>query len=489
MMALRRLLPELPLSAAVAGRQINRLCLDSRRLQPGDTFVAVPGEQRDGRLHIDAAVHAGAITVLAEAAHFSEAEQGGVPIIGVPALRSQLGELAARFHHHPEQQLTLLGVTGTNGKTSVSWFLRDAMNALQQPCALLGTLGSDFSDYHAEAAHTTPDVLSLYQSLAAFRDRGARYVAMEVSSHALAQNRLAGLSLSVAAFTNLSRDHLDYHGDMDQYFAAKKSLFYGHQISSAVINSDDRYGARLADELAKNIRCLRVGQQGEVSCLRSTYSSAGIEADIRVAGEVISLSVPLYGEFTISNLLLVAGMLAVQGFSAADIAHALNGVTAVPGRMQPVTRAGGPQVLVDFAHTPAALQQALTSVRQHFNGKLWCVVGCGGNRDSGKRPQMAAIAEQFSDRLIFTADNPRHEPLENIIADMLAGVRHVDVVEVQPERPAAIESAICQAAVEDVVLVAGKGHEKWQEIADDKIAMDDVALSSAALQRRKEAGQ
>ena len=488
MMTLQTLLPNLQLSTTAAAVQIKSLCLDSRRMHQGAAFIAVSGEQSDGRLHIDTAVHAGAVAVLAEAEHFSEAEQGGVPIIGVPALRSQLGQLAGRFYQHPEQQLTLLGVTGTNGKTSVSWFLRDAMNALEQPCALLGTLGASFADYHSEASHTTPDVLSLYQSLAAFHQHGARFVAMEVSSHALAQNRLAGLSVAVAGFTNLSRDHLDYHGDMDQYFLAKKRLFHRHGITCAVINTDDHYGARLADELTDNIRCVRVGQQaGEVCCVRASFNERGIEADIRVAGSVVSLSVPLYGDFTISNLLLVAGILAVQGFAASDIARALNAVTPVPGRMQPVLAVGGPVVLVDFAHTPAGLEQALTSVRRHFSGKLWCVVGCGGNRDVGKRPQMAAIAERLSDRLILTADNPRQEPIKNILADMLSGVKHGDSVEVQIERPAAIASAIQQAAAGDIVLIAGKGHEQWQEIGGRRIAMDDRLLAAAALAAREEA--
>ncbi|MEE4249092.1 MAG: UDP-N-acetylmuramoyl-L-alanyl-D-glutamate--2,6-diaminopimelate ligase, partial [Alcanivoracaceae bacterium] len=448
------------------------------------------GARQDGRRFIDAAIHAGAVAVLAEAASYSEAEQGGVPVIGVPSLSAGLVDLAARFYHNPMASLIVLGVTGTNGKSSVAWFLRDAMNAADMPCGLIGTLGAHYGDYHDDVGHTTPDTLTLHESLAAFRDRGARYVSMEVSSHALAQDRLAGVPVNIAAFTNLSRDHLDYHGDMDSYFVAKSRLFQGHGVAGAVINTADSHGARLAAGLASNIRCVSVmGESADILCSDVLLSSDGLRARLHIAGESVLLQLPLYGRFNIENLMMVAGMLAVQGLSPQAIGKALAAVTPVPGRMQPVIDDNGPVVLVDYAHTPDALEKALHAVREHFTGKLWCVVGCGGNRDTGKRPLMAAVAERLADKLIFTADNPRDESVQEIIGDMLAGLKQTEVVEVIADRPAAIRYAVLNAAPEDVVLVAGKGHERWQEMNGKKLPMDDVALAREALRGRHGGGQ
>jgi UDP-N-acetylmuramoyl-L-alanyl-D-glutamate--2,6-diaminopimelate ligase len=490
MMTLQQLLPDMPLSGQYAQCRIQGMRLDSRRVRDGDLFVALGGVQHDGRRFIEAAIHAGAVAVLAEAERFSEAEQGGIPVIGVPALSAGLVGLAARFYRDPAASLSVLGVTGTNGKSSVAWFLRDAMNAAGMPCGLIGTLGAHYADYHDDVGHTTPDTLTLHETLAAFRDRGAEYVAMEVSSHALAQDRLAGISVNIAAFTNLSRDHLDYHGDMDGYFAAKSRLFHGYAIASAVINTADRYGIRLADGLTDNIRCVRVAGDGaDVSCSDLQLGADGLHARITIAGETLSVQAPLYGRFNIENMMIVAGMLAIQGIDLRTIERALAAVTPVPGRMQPVSDGNGPMVLVDYAHTPDALEKALTAVREHFAGKLWCVVGCGGNRDAGKRPQMGAIAEQLADHLIFTADNPREESVQGIIGDMLAGVQHAGAVMVIADRAAAVRHAVLQAQPDDVVLVAGKGHERWQEIGKQKLPMDDVSLARQALRERNGGGQ
>src|SRR5690554_112940 len=498
MMTLQQLLPNLPLSARHGQCQIQALRLDSRRVREGDVFIALAGAEHDGRQFIESAIHAGAVAVLAEAERFSEAEQGMVPVIGVPNLAAMLAELAARFYHDPAASLNVLGVTGTNGKTSVAWFLRDAMNALDMPCALIGTLGVHYADYHDDVGHTTPDILTLHESLAACRDRGAKHVAIEVSSHALAQDRLAGVVINVAAFTNLSRDHLDYHGDMDSYFVAKRRLFQSHGVAAAVINSADRYGAQLADSLTDNIRCVRVAAaDADVTCTEVKLHADGLRAWFSLGDEKLLLEAPLYGRFNIDNLMLVIGMLAVQGLDIRAIERALAAVTPVPGRMQPVrddkadsaSSAQQPTVLVDYAHTPDGLEQALRAVREHFTGKVWCVFGCGGNRDSGKRPQMGAIAEQLADQLVFTADNPRKESIQAILADMLVGVQQAEAVIQIADRPAAIRYAIEQAAAEDVVLIAGKGHERWQEIGTEKLPMDDVLLARAALRARTESNQ
>lgn len=490
MMTLQQLLPDFALSAQHAQCRIDGMRLDSRRVRDGDLFVALGGARQDGRRFIEAAIHAGAVAVLTEAESFSEAEQGGVPVIGMPSLARGLVALAARFYGNPMASLSVLGVTGTNGKSSVAWFLRDAMNAADMPCGLIGTLGAHYGDYHDDVGHTTPDTLTLHESLAAFRDRGARYVAMEVSSHALAQDRLAGVPVNIAAFTNLSRDHLDYHGDMDSYFVAKSRLFRGHTIAGAVINTADLYGARLAAGLTDNIRCVRVaGENADVRCGAVQLDANGMQVRLGIAGESVALQLPLYGRFNIENLMIVAGMLAVQGLAAKAIGQALAAVTPVPGRMQPVTDGQGPVVLVDYAHTPDALEKALQAAREHFTGTLWCVVGCGGNRDTGKRPQMAVVAERLADRLIFTADNPRDESVQEIIGDMLAGMQQPELVEVIGDRPAAVCQAVLQAAPGDVVLVAGKGHERWQEVAGKKLPMDDVSLAALALQQRRGGGQ
>ena len=485
MMTLQQLLPDLPLSSQHGQRAIHGLRLDSRRVRDGDLFVALSGSQRDGRHFVEAAILAGAVAVLSEARHFSEAEQGGVPMIGVPALSANLHQLAARFYHDPMASMSVLGVTGTNGKSSVAWFLRDAMNAVGMPCGLIGTLGAHFSDYHDDVGHTTPDTLTLHESLAAFRDRGARFVAMEVSSHALSQGRLAGVPVSVAGFTNLSRDHLDYHGDMDSYFSAKQRLFQGAKLTGAVVNTSDHYGQRLADGLSSDIRCLRVaGKSADIDCQRAQLTVDGLQAQIRIGADTVSLQAPLYGRFNIDNLMIVAGVLALQGLDTRTIERALAAVTPVPGRMQPVWDGIGPAVLVDYAHTPDGLEKALQSTREHFHGKLWCVVGCGGNRDVGKRPQMAAVAEKLADHLVFTSDNPRHESAQSIINDMLSGVMQRDAVMVIADRAAAIRHALMQADRADVVLIAGKGHERWQEVGDQRIPMDDLQLARDALRER-----
>ncbi|PKM22798.1 MAG: UDP-N-acetylmuramoyl-L-alanyl-D-glutamate--2,6-diaminopimelate ligase [Gammaproteobacteria bacterium HGW-Gammaproteobacteria-14] len=487
MMTLQQLLPELPISAAHGALTVKGLSLDSRRVKEGDVFIALSGQQSDGRRYIDAAIHAGAVAVLAEAEQVSEADQGGVPVIGVPQLQAGSVALAAHFYGNPATALTIFGVTGTNGKSSVAWFLRDALNAIAMPCGLLGTLGAYFKDYHADLGATTPDTFTLHESLAAFRDRGARYVSMEVSSHALTQDRLAGVPINVGAFTNLSRDHLDYHGDMDSYFVAKSRLFNSYGVDSAVINTSDAYGRRLADGLTSNIRCVRVaGVDADVRCSVFEPNQDGFVAHIQVVDQSMRVQVPLYGQFNLDNVMMVAGMLAVLGVDIRSNERALSAITPVPGRMQPVRLGNGPTVLVDYAHTPDGLEKALCGIRDHFSGQVWCVVGCGGDRDVGKRPQMAACAEQFADHVIFTSDNPRSESAQSIIADMLAGVTVAEAIMVLVDRPAAVRHAVMQANAEDVVLIAGKGHERWQEVAGERFPMDDVMLARQALVERGE---
>ena len=321
--------------------------------------------------------------------------------------------------------------------------------------------------------------------MAAFRQRGAQLVAMEASSHALVQDRLAGVPVSVAVFTNLSRDHLDYHGDMDRYFAAKAKLFARPELQYAVINNADPRGYQLAATLAEKMPVITfAGDDATVRCSDWQAVESGIDCQLEIAGQSLRCHVPVYGQFNLENVMAVAGVLHGMNYSAADIARGLEAITPVPGRMQ-IVPGKGPRVLVDYAHTPDGLDKALTAARMHFSGRLWCVVGCGGNRDAGKRPQMAAVAERLADQLVFTSDNPRYEEPQSILADMLAGVEDADRVQVLADRKAAISSAIADAADTDVVLVAGKGHEAWQEIRGEKIPMDDCQLAASALLQRE----
>lgn len=486
---LATLLPQHSLPPMVASCVVNNLQLDSRRVLPGDGFIAVLGSSVDGRKFIDAAIHAGAVAVLSESTHASVSELAGVPIIGVPDLPRRIGEVASLFYGEPAKAMQFVAVTGTNGKSSTTWFLRDALVALGRPCGLVGTLGMTFADVALDTGLTTPDAVTLQNGLAQFRQAGAEMVAIEASSHALEQGRLSGVPISIAVFTNLSRDHLDYHGDMDLYFSAKAKLFAREEMQLAVINRADERGRSLAKNLAEKTTLITFGDdQSDIRCLAWQGNDTGMAFTLQTPSGEVCCQVPLYGRFNLENLMAVAAVLHGMGIGADDIASALQHVTTVPGRMQALRvealPEGGPCVLVDFAHTPDGLEKALTAARDHFSSRLWCVVGCGGNRDAGKRPQMAAVAERLADQLVFTSDNPRFEPPQSILADMLQGVSARDEVQVLADRREAIAYAIGHAAANDVIVIAGKGHERWQEVQGEKLPMDDVQLALDALRLR-----
>lgn len=483
--ALNQLLPERTLPPSLADLPVTRLCLDSRRISAGDAFVALSGHQHQGQAYIAQAIEAGASLVLAETATDTVADQQGVPVIGIPALRQQLGVIAARLFGEPGRAMTITGITGTNGKTSTSWFLCDALNALGQRSALIGTLGLRFGAALEDVGHTTPDPVTLQGALARFRDDGAQAVVMEVSSHALDQGRLNGTPVSIAVFTNLSRDHLDYHGDMERYLSAKAKLFERPELSLAVINLDDPAGTRLVASLPERLPCVTFGDHPNavVRCQRLQASAQGIAFELSVAGETVAAAAPLYGRFNLDNLMAVAAVLHGMGYDTAALARALSAVTPVPGRMQPVraTDGHGPVVLVDYAHTPDGLDKALRAARMHFSGRLHCVIGCGGNRDAGKRPEMAAAAEKRADAVTLTSDNPRDEAPEAILAQMRGGLVRPEQAQIIVDRAEAVAATIAAAGAEDVVLIAGKGHETWQEIRGQRYPMDDRELAQQAL--------
>jgi UDP-N-acetylmuramoyl-L-alanyl-D-glutamate--2,6-diaminopimelate ligase len=385
--------------------------------------------------------------------------------------------------------MTMVGVTGTNGKTSTVQLLAQAWALRGVRSGSIGTLGAGLYGAVVPTGFTTPLVLQLHALLAQLRDAGAQAVAMEVSSHALDQGRVDGVHFDVAVFTNLTRDHLDYHGDMQAYGAAKAKLLAWPGLRAAVVNLDDAYGRELRATLPAGTHTIGLssrGAQADVRAENVVLDAAGIGFDLIVGDERTSVQSPLLGRFNVDNLLAVAGALHALGETAGAIASTLSRLQPVAGRMN---RLGGdnamPLVVIDYAHTPDALEQALSSLRAHAQGRLVCVFGCGGERDVGKRPQMAAIAEAGADVVIVTDDNPRGEDGDAIVADILRGFSRPDAALVQRDRAAAIARAIGTAGVSDIVLIAGKGHEPYQEIAGVRHPFDDTAVARALLQERR----
>ena len=463
---------------------VPRLVADSRRVQPGDVFVALAGASTHGLKHADEVLAKGAAAIV-----FDAPAPPGVAVparaIGVKALRPHLGALADRAAGSPSAGLRVVGVTGTNGKTSTVQLLAQALERLGTPAGSIGTLGAGRVGRLVEGERTTPDVLSVHALLAALREDGARAVAMEVSSHALDQGRVDGVRFEVAVFSNLTRDHLDYHGTMAAYGDAKATLFAWPGLAAAVLNLDDGFGRMLAARVPAAMRWTVSAAGAADARLRAeslALTGEGLRFDLVEGDARAAIASPLLGRFNADNLLAVAGTLRAMGFAFAEVARVLPRLDPVHGRM---TRLGGgarPLVVVDYAHTPDALRQALASLRGHVRGALVCVFGCGGERDRGKRPQMAAIAEQHADRVIVTDDNPRSEDGDAIVAGILKGFREPARHAVIRDRRAAIRTAVAGAGRGDVVLLAGKGHEPYQDIAGLRHAFDDVAEARAALE-------
>ena len=470
---------------------IKGVALDSRQLQPGYLFLACSGSVQRGHDYIAAAVAQGAVAVCYEVAEgetaFLSAQVNNVPLLAVRKLSQQAGLIAERFYGCPSRELFVVGITGTNGKTSCSQFLAHALNSEQRPCGVIGTLGNGLVDRLTPGSHTTPDAVTLHGLLAELREAGARSVTLEVSSHALDQGRVAGVSFAAAVFTNLSRDHLDYHGDMAAYGEAKLRLFHAPELRYAVVNGDDEFSKAILATLRAGVTAVSYGLgtamaadiphvQGRVVQL----SREGLVMTVHTPWGEGQLHSSLLGRFNASNLLAVLATLLVSGMPFAEALQHLTQVRPVSGRMECFGGDGHrPLVVVDYAHTPDALQQVLTALREHCSGKLWCVFGCGGDRDRGKRPLMGAVAAHLADRVIVSDDNPRSEDPARIVADILAGIDDKQAITVIHDRDAAIAAAIAQAGVDDVVLVAGKGHETTQQIGEKKLPFRD----QAAVQR------
>ncbi|MDT7525936.1 UDP-N-acetylmuramoyl-L-alanyl-D-glutamate--2,6-diaminopimelate ligase [Pseudidiomarina sp. GXY010] len=488
MIELVSLLPNYPLP--LPALQIGGLKLDSRQVASGDAFVAVPGYQVDGRDYIDAAIEAGAVVVLTESESVGMQPRGRAWVIEVPGLKNQLSFIAARFFGEPAQHLQVVGVTGTNGKTSVTYLVAQLLDALGVRCGVIGTTGSGFSGKLLPETHTTPDAIAVQQRLRVLQAEGAQAVAMEVSSHALVQCRVEAIQFAVGVATNISRDHLDYHGTMSNYAGAKRRLFTELDTRHAVLNADDAAVAAWLPDRQDSWRFSLNPQSAERSLWATQigYAQAGtdftVQARLPGTTEVVSLPVqsPLLGHFNVYNLLAAMAAVASLGHDLSAIAKACAGLHAVPGRMEVFGGSQGkPLVIVDYAHTPDALQQVLTALRRHCRGQLWCVFGCGGDRDRGKRPQMGAVAAELADRVVVTDDNPRTEDPAQIVQDILAGMPRQQRVQVLMGRAEAVATTIAQAGADDVILVAGKGHEDYQIIGREYLPYNERAWVAEVL--------
>ncbi|RDS84419.1 UDP-N-acetylmuramoyl-L-alanyl-D-glutamate--2,6-diaminopimelate ligase [Dyella monticola] len=468
---------------------VSGLALDSRQVRSGDAFFALRGTRGHGIEFVRGAVQRGATVVLAEAPAPQDAEDPGVPVVWIDGLHTFVGEIAARFFGRPSESMRVIGVTGTNGKTSTVQLLAQALTHLGHRTATIGTLGAGLHGNLREGERTTPDAIAVQQLFAGFRRDGATHVAMEVSSHALEQGRVAATAFEVAAFTNLTRDHLDYHGTMEAYGAAKARLFAWPGLKAAVINIDDAFGSELASKLARDVYTWRASSAGDeradFAASHIVASAEGIAFELRTPWGVQTIRSRLLGRFNVANLLAVIGCLSALGEPFERVIEAVEALEPVNGRMNRIGGVHGlPLVVIDYAHTPDALEQALTALRAHCEAKLICVFGCGGERDAGKRPQMGEIAERVADMAIVTDDNPRGEDGDTIVAHILAGMSRPQAATVQRDREAAIRAALTMARTGDVVLIAGKGHETYQEGARGKRAFDDMATARSILEER-----
>jgi UDP-N-acetylmuramoyl-L-alanyl-D-glutamate--2,6-diaminopimelate ligase len=462
---------------------IEGLSLDSRSVGQNQAFIAVGGGQTHGLKYAAQAEANGASVIIHDG--LAEVPATGIPAVEVPGLGEQLSALAARYYHSPSEHLTVAGVTGTNGKTSVVHFIAQAWQRDTGDAGIIGTIGYGPLDKLKPAAMTTPDPISLQAMLAGCVDQNLEKVAMEVSSHALDQGRCDDVAFDAAVFTNLSRDHLDYHGSMEAYEAAKRRLFTDCKPRFAIINHDDPAGKALIRHVAQSTQVLSYGTNGSTELRASIMNmdSSGMTISIASPWGGGTLHTGLLGAFNVSNLMATAGTLALLGMQWNRVMHQIEIMHPVPGRMQCL---GGevnqPVVVVDYAHTPDALEQALLALRAHLHGRLICVFGCGGDRDTGKRPMMARVAESLADRIVLTTDNPRGELPEEIIRDMMAGLDEPARAEVVTDRGEAIRHAILGSHSGDIVLIAGKGHETWQETSGQKIPFSDEASVRSALE-------
>ena len=469
---------------------IHRLQTDSRKIQLGDLFIAYPGRNVDGRNYIKEAVEKQAVAVLYEADHYEPFIQSTIPLIAFSNLQHHIGDIATRFYGDPSKSIKVIGVTGTNGKTSCTHFIAQSLQSQKIPCGVIGTLGYGFVGNLNRTNYTTPDPIQLQNAFAKLQEQDVKVVAMEVSSHALDQSRVQGVHFTIAVFTQLSREHLDYHNNMENYARAKELLFQQPDLRYGVVNCDDALGRRIIENYHSKLTLVGYSVDGikdaRISFVRATHIKTlthGFSVDVQTSWGEGTFTIPLFGRFNISNLLSVLSVLCLCEIPFKEALMELSKLNTVRGRMQVVNihQQHHPQVIVDYAHTPDALEKVLVALREHCKGQLICVFGCGGNRDRRKRPQMAAVAERLADQIVLTDDNPRSEPPLAIIRDIQAGFENKNFVIVEPDRAKAIKYAVQKATVNDIVLIAGKGHETTQIIGTDALLFDDVEEARKAL--------
>jgi UDP-N-acetylmuramoyl-L-alanyl-D-glutamate--2,6-diaminopimelate ligase len=484
----------LPVPSTLVNAELQSISCDSRRVGRGTLFLGLPGTTVDGgRFWRQVLEEGGAAAVISQAAAQADPPGPEDPVVVVPDPAARwVGELAAAFWNHPSQRLKLIGVTGTNGKTTTTHLIEHLAARTGHPAALFGTLVNRWTGHSVTAQHTTAFADLLQSQLSQAAESGTLIAAMEVSSHALDQQRVAGCRFSGAVFTNLTQDHLDYHPSMEAYFEAKSLLFAPPLLQGgAVVNGDDPWGAQLAERLrAEGIMCWRsslASQEMELGIRELQMASDGVQGVLHTPNGIGAFHSPLLGRFNLMNLLQAVGILQQQGIPLPRLLEAIPSFRGVPGRMERVAAPGdghAPAVLVDYAHTPDGLENALAACRPFTTGRLICVFGCGGDRDRTKRPQMGEIAARLADALVVTSDNPRTEDPQRILDDVMAGIPAGTQVRVEADRARAIAEAIAAAADEDLVLIAGKGHEDYQILSSGKIHFDDREEAEKALRRR-----
>lgn len=511
---LQQLLPEMQLDAAERV-EISGLCLDSRAVKVGDVFVALVGAKLDGRQFITGAIQQGAVAVLVEADKPNLSWNGSVPVIAIANLAQKLSEIAGRFYANPSHDCRLIGVTGTNGKTTCTLLIAQLFALLQKNqnakndateksvrAGVVGTLGFGLLDANAVAplaqqinavqstGLTTPDPINLQKILAQLVEQKAATIAIEASSHSLVLGRVAALQFDTAIFTNLTQDHLDFHGDLASYGAAKETLLKYPNLRHAIVNADDAWAKSLIQKAPKSVDVISFSLGDNTANIYLTdlqLTATGAAAQLHSPWGDTNFVSPFIGKFNISNLLASIAALCVDGFALADVMAVVPQLQAAPGRMQAVTLEASDQdiqVIVDYAHTPDALENTLRAISEHTHTRVWIVFGCGGDRDRTKRPLMGRIAEQYGDYIIITNDNPRTEEPSAIAADIVRGLQNPNACLVIADRAQAIDFAVQQAKPGDLVLVAGKGHEDYQIFADQTISFSDIKQSRLALQRR-----
>ncbi len=485
--------------------KINGLVRDNRKVRKGNLFIAHQGFNTHGLLYAEDAVAKGAAVVLWDGGIDEGDETRRDQILAniskqvlclhCDGLKQKVGQIASRFYEQPSLSLDMIGVTGTDGKTSIAHFLAQCLDAYDVHCGVLGTLGNGFiNDLHPTGL-TTVDAIQIQKTLAEIHQAGARHAVMEVSSHGLDQGRVSGVAFTTAIFSNLASDHMDYHKTIDNYVQAKRKLFYTPGLKAAVINLDDAFGRELAKECRQHVCVWGYSMQKDAKSLapfadylvhttRIEAYETGFKLGVQTPKGAGNFEIPVLGRFNVSNVLAVLATLLVTQSNFDDAVKSLRNIHPVDGRVELIAAENKPVVVVDYAHTEQGLAAVCSSVREHFSGQMWCLFGCGGNRDRSKRPLMAKVAEKYADKIIVTTDNPRHEDPQKIIDEIMAGFVNTENVEPVISRREAIEIAIHNAQPGDVVLIAGKGHETSQIVGDVQIAFDDRRVAGEVLAAR-----